>query len=83
MDGYKQEENFGGKIMSKMLKVIAMLLIIAAVVFVAGCANKEAPAAENNTAPAHAEETDKSAVISEENNTSAGMPAVKQMQLKY
>ena len=37
--------------MSKMMKVIAMLLVIAAVVFVAGCANK-APATENNTTPA-------------------------------
>ena len=37
--------------MSKMMKVIAILLVIAAVVFVAGCANK-APATENNTTPA-------------------------------
>lgn len=60
--------------MSKMSKAIAMILIIAAVVFVAGCANKEAPAPANNTTPAPAE-TNKSEVISAENNTSAGMPA--------
>jgi inhibitor of cysteine peptidase len=61
--------------MSKMSKVIAMILIIAAVVFVAGCANKEAPAPANNTTTVNTEETNKSVVISEGNNTSAGMPA--------
>ena len=61
--------------MSKMSKVIAMILIIAAVVFVAGCANKEAPAPANNTTTVNTEETNKSVVTSAENNTSAGMPA--------
>lgn len=54
MDGYKQEENFGGKNMNKMLKAMAMLLVIAAVVFAAGCSSPK-PAAENNTTPAPVE----------------------------
>jgi len=62
--------------MSKMSKVIAMILIIAAVVFVAGCANKEAPATANETKTVHTEETNKSVDISEGNNTSAETPAV-------
>ena len=63
------------RIMSKMLKAIAMLLVIAAVVFAAGCANK-APATENNTTPAApAQTTNASAVTPAETNASAVTPA--------
>lgn len=54
MDGYKQEENIGGKNMNKMFKAMAMLLVITAVVFAAGCSSPQAPA-ENKTTPAPTE----------------------------
>jgi flagellar basal body-associated protein FliL len=39
--GIKEEENFRGEIMRKILKIVAMLLVVAAVVFAAGCAGKD------------------------------------------
>ena len=74
-DGYKQEENFRGKNMSKMLKTIALLLVIAAVVFVAGCANKSTP---NVTQGASEHVTSQTPVSSEGVNQSevtANVPA--------
>ena len=40
---------FEGTIMKKMLKILTMLLVIAAVVFAAGCADKSENVIENNT----------------------------------
>jgi hypothetical protein len=47
--------------MTKIYKMLAMLLVVAAVVCVAGCANK-APTAANNTTPAAPAEKNGSAV---------------------
>jgi PBP1b-binding outer membrane lipoprotein LpoB len=46
--GIKEEENFRGTIMRKTLKIVVMLLVVAAVVFAAGCAGKT-NTAENKT----------------------------------
>ena len=61
--------------MSKMLKVVAMLLVIAAVVFAAGCSSNKAPAAENKTTPAAPAVTNESAVAPAANTTTEVMPA--------
>ena len=60
--GIKEEENFRGRIMRKTLKIVAMLLVVAAVVFAAGCAgkdtetNKGVQEASNQTTPAETPE---------------------------
>lgn len=49
--GIKKEENLEVLIMKKMLKILAMLLVISTVVFVAGCSSKDTeqkPAAGDN-----------------------------------
>jgi hypothetical protein len=38
--GIKKEENLEVSLMKKMLKIIAMLLVVATVIFAAGCASK-------------------------------------------
>jgi hypothetical protein len=52
--GIKKEENLEVSLMKKMLKIIAMLLVVATVVFAAGCASKEA---KNTTSVAGQEES--------------------------
>ena len=56
--GIKKEENLEVLIMKKMLKIIAMLLVIATVVFVAGCSSKDteqkpSEPSENNITNSH------------------------------
>ncbi len=48
--------------MKKMLKIMAMLLVIATVIFAAGCADKEAPATEEENTEQVTEETNVSDV---------------------
>jgi hypothetical protein len=74
IDGYNQEENFRGISMSKILKAMALLLILTAVVFAAGCANKTSNTSNSSAAVTPAE-TPVSTVTPAETPVSTVTPA--------